>query len=89
VSWSRKAARNIADITRAVFREGPDERRALRRHFEHLALRRVVPYIGVDTSDGFYILPTADRAVAQRFTWRVAGSPTFCRVGPSSPRWAS
>lgn len=59
-----KITRNIAGIAHAA-RSGPAERRALRRRYLFDGLRYLVPYVGVETPDGLFMLPTADRTVAR------------------------
>jgi FkbM family methyltransferase len=64
VSLAKKVTRNLFQMAHAVG-GGPGTRRALRRHYEYLALGKLVDYVGVDTADGFYIVPTADRVIGR------------------------
>ena len=57
--------RNLAGLKRAVASGEASERRRFRRHLQYVALRQVVDYLGVETDDGFFVVPTADRIVGK------------------------
>lgn len=59
-----KLSRNVRDIVTAL-QSGPEERRAVRRRYTFDAMRLAAPIVGVQTREGWMLVPTADRTVGR------------------------